>query len=905
MKTIKLIIAILFFATSAMAQVAINTSGNNPDASAMLEVTSTSKGLLIPRMTAAQRGQIANPATGLLVYQTDGTTGFYYNAGTPSAANWIQLSSTLITELEDADNDTKVQVEESADEDKIRFDIGGSEKVIIDNNGNMGIGTTSPNSKLDVNGTLRLSSGVNDGEQIEWRTNASRHWNIDQYEDDLRFFTEDNSDANGATRITFTESGQVGIGFSNPTNKLEVNGSLKVGAYVLPSTDGTNGQILKTNGSGALSWANDNNTTHLWSESNGNVYRSSGKVGIGTSTPSAKLQVVNGALLFSGTTGSTPTSGASTRMMWIPAKAAFRAGVVTGTQWDNSNIGDYSFASGYNTKASDYYSTAMGNNTIASGISSTAMGKYSIASGNYSTAIGKSTTASSDFATAMGLITTASGYSSTAIGRETTASGYSSTAMGRETTASGHECTTMGYLTTAKSYCETAIGYNNTDYTPASTNSWNTSDRLFVIGNGTSSSAKSNAMVVLKNGNTGIGFSNPTHKLEVNGSLKVGAYVLPSTDGTFGQLLKTNGSGALSWTNDNNTTPLWTESSGNIYRSSGNVGIGTTSPGNALHISGGSLKIESSDNDKIIFGGTNTDPHTFYDASSKGFRFWDATNGALLIITNSGNIGIGTVNPSCPLEINASANLTASYGYLNSSGLTGTYSGTSTYSIKVSNRIMASEFNAVSDKRVKTNFEISNSLNDLQILNQLEVTNYSYIDTVAKGDEVRLGFIAQQVETVFPQAINKSTNYIPNIYKPSNNVVFDSVSNTQTITLLDNHNLQKGDMIKLISNDKIYEREVIEVLSATEFKVKTTLKTNNQLFVFGKQVNDFRAVDYDRIFVLGISAIQELYKELEALKAENNNLKAENTSIKTTVQENSERLKNLERLIELQSSVMK
>ena len=59
----------------------------------------------------------------------------------------------------------------------------------------------------------------------------------------------------------------------------------------------------------------------------------------------------------------------------------------------------------------------------------------------------------------------------------------------------------MGGYTTASSYAETSIGNYNTDYTPVGATSWNTGDRLFVIGNGTGSSA-SDAMVVLKSGNT-------------------------------------------------------------------------------------------------------------------------------------------------------------------------------------------------------------------------------------------------------------------------------------------------------------------------------------------------------------------------------------------------------------------
>ena len=72
----------LLGARGAMAQgVSYNTTGAPADASAMLDVQSTSKGVLVPRMTAAQKAAIATPATGLMVFQTDGTAGYYYYSG--------------------------------------------------------------------------------------------------------------------------------------------------------------------------------------------------------------------------------------------------------------------------------------------------------------------------------------------------------------------------------------------------------------------------------------------------------------------------------------------------------------------------------------------------------------------------------------------------------------------------------------------------------------------------------------------------------------------------------------------------------------------------------------------------------------------------------------------------------
>ncbi len=106
------------------AQIAINTDGTNPDASAMLDVSSTDKGILIPRMTTSEREAISSPATGLLVYDTDYNSFWYYANST-----WNNLNNAI---LSDTDNDTKIQVEESSDDDIIRFDLNGTEFMRLD-----------------------------------------------------------------------------------------------------------------------------------------------------------------------------------------------------------------------------------------------------------------------------------------------------------------------------------------------------------------------------------------------------------------------------------------------------------------------------------------------------------------------------------------------------------------------------------------------------------------------------------------------------------------------------------------------------------------------------------------------------------------------------------------------------
>ena len=84
-----LILTVCAFTLQAQ-NIAINSDGSAPDNSSMLEIKSTNKGFLVPRMTAAQKLAIASPATGLMIYQTDGLSGFYYYTGTI----WTLLSTS-------------------------------------------------------------------------------------------------------------------------------------------------------------------------------------------------------------------------------------------------------------------------------------------------------------------------------------------------------------------------------------------------------------------------------------------------------------------------------------------------------------------------------------------------------------------------------------------------------------------------------------------------------------------------------------------------------------------------------------------------------------------------------------------------------------------------------------------
>ena len=125
MKAITLIFLMLT-ATTLNAQVAVNTDGTAPDPSAMLDVKSTNRGILVPRMTTTQRTAITAPSNGLLVYDLT-TTSFWHHNGT----SWQQIGAGVVSSLADNDGDTRVEVEQNPDEDIIRFTLGANERMSV------------------------------------------------------------------------------------------------------------------------------------------------------------------------------------------------------------------------------------------------------------------------------------------------------------------------------------------------------------------------------------------------------------------------------------------------------------------------------------------------------------------------------------------------------------------------------------------------------------------------------------------------------------------------------------------------------------------------------------------------------------------------------------------------------
>ena len=143
-------------------------------------------------------------------------------------------------------------------------------------------------------------------------------------------------------------------------------------------------------------------------------------------------------------TGGLGLSGPGTRMLWYPGKAAFRAGTVAATQWDDANVGLASVASGDSTIASGPRSTATGGGSEAIAESSTAMGFGTLATGVASTSMGLLTVAGNTSSTAMGFNTVAGGTASLAAGTSSSAGGAAAMALGDAVHASGNGSVVLG-----------------------------------------------------------------------------------------------------------------------------------------------------------------------------------------------------------------------------------------------------------------------------------------------------------------------------------------------------------------------------------------------------------------------------------------------------------------------------
>ena len=453
-----------------------------------------------------------------------------------------------------------------------------------------------------------------------------------------------------AARMVIDTLGNVGIGNLKPKYTLDITGKLRL-------ADGTQGagKVLTSDATGLVSWLTP--VSSPWTISGNNLYNiNTGNIGIGTTTPKAKLDVNADALINGVKIGKGNNSANSNTMLGALALDSNTTGV------NNSGIGYAALSlnkTGYNNTAIGTY--ALSKNT--SGISNTATGTGALrynTIGNYNTANGldalsSNTTGSGN--TAVGdsvLAKTAITISNTAIGHKAmlnNVTGSYNTAVGQQAlqyVKSGTYNTALGYLA-GTSGVDSAILTNAT-----------------AIG-ANAKVTTNNSMVLGFNVNVGIGVSAPTARLHVKGLVKI-------DDGTqaLNRVLTCDATGLANW----KIAPgsLWTSTGNDSYLTlPGKLGIGTNTSPNAKVEINNTLKFTntSANADDGVIGtapfqpglnivGINTDATNrkinywgslIQNENLSGNTFIGTTNLPGGIWNNNGYVGLGTTAPNQRLDI--------------------------------------------------------------------------------------------------------------------------------------------------------------------------------------------------------------------------------------------------------------
>jgi hypothetical protein len=296
-----LLITLATFTNVSLAQNTFPVTGaagigtSTPNAASLLDITSTTKGVLIPRMTKVQRDAIIAPVEGLMVYQTNSTPGFYFFDGD----SWEAVAPKGATKtLGNLTAPTKVDIDLLPATDNT-VSIGSA--AVSWKDANFG-GNANFDGKGYFLGGLNVGSLGNQTATVEVTPSSASALRLNPFTSGI------GSGSTGELQMMeATANGFNYVGFKAPTSIL----ANKI--WTLPAADGTNGQVLSTNGAGVLSWVTGTGggaetdpqvgtvTTSFvprWDGaalSTGTIYDNGTSIGIGSSSPLAKVYISSDA----------------------------------------------------------------------------------------------------------------------------------------------------------------------------------------------------------------------------------------------------------------------------------------------------------------------------------------------------------------------------------------------------------------------------------------------------------------------------------------------------------------------------------------------------------------------------------------------------------------------------------
>jgi hypothetical protein len=267
-----------------------------------------------------------------------------------------------------------------------------------------------------------------------------------------------------------------------------------------------------------------------------------------------------------------------------------------------------------------------------------------------------------------------------------------------------------------------------------------------------------------------------------------------------------------------------------------------------------------------------------------------ANQGTRLTITGNGYVGIGITNPSYPLHVVGSVNLgtNGNNGYLypstggtQSVGTSYTNSVTAAFSTYISSWGVI----AVSDIRIKNNIVKTDTSMILNKILQMPIMTYNYIDTVYYTNDIEHGVIAQTVKNIFPEAVNLEKGYIPSVYAIASSVTLSDDNNVIiTITIPTTSELKVGGNVRMhIENiDKEYITTIVS-FTTTQLVVPKweEFDDTKKIFVYGAEVDDYHKIDKAYLALISMGGIQELSKLNDTLTNKVTDLQTQVTTLQT------------------------
>ena len=351
----------------------------------------------------------------------------------------------------------------------------------------------------------------------------------------------------------------------------------------------------------------------------------------------------------------------------------------------------------------------------------------------------------------------------------------------------------------------------------------------------------------------------------------------------------------------------------------GNVGIGTTTPQHALHVhtTNGGIRISGQyQYNTGVIDFCSNGPSTEYGkgtyadhrlkSNANGFYFETSKNNVyshICCFRDSGNVGIGTDSPKAPLEITSKTwrftSIQQEAGFNNNNwsrwlyytgdtsfteGAVWTFNGAiqggtaPAADLGVSFRCLGSiwvdsPIFFTSDQRIKTDISLVDDDRALKQVNDIETKEYHYIDPERRKPTKTIGFIAQDVKEICPNAIHTNIAFIPDEGRVITNPDWSVDASGNHVLTIDDivwGTEHTGQCQFYVSNDVSGNDEELKKLSVESDKKSFIfdMKYSNIIF-HGKEVNDLLSIDKNQIFALHHSAIQELSRKNNALEAKN------------------------------------